>query len=499
MHSIRYDIRLLLLAVLVCAGCQGSTVYVGPAGESYFDHASGGADFDSTVERVWRRADTDGMHRLAADDALRAADPKTDVDACLAMPVRHSFVWLSDVQLRDEAIGLYEDRRNGELTRPALGFERVWTQGAYDWASYLAMVEAANSLARSAGLGFVVHSGDAVDAGMLGELYQFVRLSDLLAVPWLNAVGNHDRAIFGNAEREFVVDTTAIDRFEPVGGRDAFVTMHGTKPRGRPAVRAMVERLGRLRPTAPMASTLPDGHPVTASRCHGFDLGAARADRRPCADHPGYYAFDVDGQMPVRFIVLDTSREPYAGLGAGVDEAQRAWLARTLSPDHLNMVVGHHEAESLPDEVRELLGGLGDSQVVYLSGHRHSHRLTRHDDGAHGFWDMANGSIINYPQLGRLVRIRGRDGRGCVVSRALWSARSGFDPASRPPQDSIVDRALVDCRRIAPDEVSLGRAARCAHLGALAEYRGDADKPWDARTDSGWRDANVVLEVGTGK
>lgn len=45
---------------------------------------------------------------------------------------------------------------------------------------------------------FVIHTGDAIDAGLMSELGMFHRVVDGLAIPFFNAVGNHDVETFGN-------------------------------------------------------------------------------------------------------------------------------------------------------------------------------------------------------------------------------------------------------------------------------------------------------------
>lgn len=45
---------------------------------------------------------------------------------------------------------------------------------------------------------FVIHTGDAIDAGLMSELTMFHQLVDRLNAPFFNAVGNHDVETFGN-------------------------------------------------------------------------------------------------------------------------------------------------------------------------------------------------------------------------------------------------------------------------------------------------------------
>ena len=73
----------------------------------------------------------------------------------------------------------------------------------------------------------MVHTGDSIDAGTIQELYQFIYISDKLQmIPWLNLVGNHDVAIFGNYQERIAYAREAGVNFYPVGDLTNFVWMH---------------------------------------------------------------------------------------------------------------------------------------------------------------------------------------------------------------------------------------------------------------------------------
>ena len=99
-------------------------------------------------------------------------------------------------------------------------------QEDFDWAVDLSLIEATNRLHQDRPLDFMIHTGDSIDAGTIEELYQFVFISDRLRIPWLNLIGNHDVAIFGNYQEEVSYTLQAGVSFYPVGNVGNFVWMH---------------------------------------------------------------------------------------------------------------------------------------------------------------------------------------------------------------------------------------------------------------------------------
>jgi hypothetical protein len=139
----------------------------------------------------------------APDDALvvqGVPDPARQESArkeCLSRPLQLRFAWYSDVQLRQRDVKLFSRTASQALDRVQNSFEGDPVQEEYGWAVYLSHLLALNNYQRSLHdsnatqaakeplLQFYIHTGDAIDAGTIEELYRFVYLSNQLDFPWL--------------------------------------------------------------------------------------------------------------------------------------------------------------------------------------------------------------------------------------------------------------------------------------------------------------------------
>jgi hypothetical protein len=226
------------------------------------------------------------------------------------------------------------------------------------------------------------------------------------------------------------------------------------------------------------------------SNYHGFDLRAGADPRTPetiKATMPGYYAFaaeadpaEVRGEAAGRrmiFIVLNTEQlDAREGGNTGrLQRDQMSFLSQALGcvgPRDLVFVFGHHAL----DEIRVPGGGrLGDAEelqnasgniIAYFYGHDHQHGLCRRKRSCTKLWEIEAGSLLEFPQEGRMIRVKEVAGVGFLEMSTFTERLSGStDGAFR----QYVDRA----RRGAERDYCLQRGNRCAADGVPRREDGD--------------------------
>ncbi len=138
------------------------------------------------------------------------------------------------------------------------------------------------------------------------------------------------------------------------------------------------------------------------------------------------YSFDLGER--VRVIVLDLVRRE-GGSGGLVLPEQAPRLESELSAagDRWVIVISHQPLAS--SEGGERLLGLLDRSprvIAALSGHTHRHRITPRASPAGGYWLIATGSLIDFPQELRAIRVveQGTDG----VALETWMIDHAPDP-----------------------------------------------------------------------
>ncbi len=422
-----------------------------------------------------------------------------------------TFVHVSDVQIREATAKVESFKQSKGLDQIIDSFEHDFEQELYVDVVLHALVETINATVRSAAdhasplarPAFVIHTGDAIDAGLESELDTFHRLMDRLAVPWLSAIGNHDVLTFGNLIPHEAISTDALafgarndlagrwwwtfpvqyladarwrvtyDEDACRGCADGLVAKGGFGPgfasgfidaharhHLAPAQRLIGAGCGKPAPAADDCVAVDD---------HGFALG----------DHTGYYAFtmglrpDVTGRYGyrLRVIVLDT--EDYSdpdvpdrgGEGGYLSDAQMAWLdaqLKALAPTDLALVFGHHPLATLRDErcgtsakvgcatwLRDRLGKLATTRqlLAYITGHKHRHAVTlkQTDDHKAAFWEIETASIIGFPQEARWISIRTLNDR--IAFLELLPFGHGVVPDSQTPIGRALERAERGARR----------------------------------------------------
>ncbi len=123
-----------------------------------------------------------------------------------------SFIHVSDGQIREPEAKLGGEAVSRRLDPLVQSFEHDYEQELYSGFVFSAIVDTINAEAErlhdlretgnrdEAMPTAVIHTGDAVDAGLLSEFEDFRERSDALTIPWYQAVGNHDLLAFGNLQ-----------------------------------------------------------------------------------------------------------------------------------------------------------------------------------------------------------------------------------------------------------------------------------------------------------
>jgi hypothetical protein len=381
-----------------------------------------------------------------ADGRVVSAQP----DVQFPVPVL-SFIHISDAQIREPAATLGGQQVSDQLDPLIQSFAHDYQQELYSAFVYDAFVRTVNaevsavreqSEARASNYrpapSFLIHTGDAIDAGLESEFVEFMARSDALTIPWYNVIGNHDVLGFGNLLvtpgknlnriactqtgtmlREYYLarpasgwleqrraETTVASqifslapalvkrvclRLDVDNDRLLAAPLPGERGRGRDGVTRFVE--AHCRPGGQAGCAPPPNQYAyarksdgTPSQQNGFDLHPQRR---------GYYSFSVAApaigpERRVWIVVLNTS-SPIGAYGTFAGE-QRSWLQRILrgrtpadgsgakiSRDDVVLVFAHHPLWGIesPVERRDLQAILFESGNVaaYFAGHTHAPQL----------------------------------------------------------------------------------------------------------------------------
>lgn len=434
-----------------------------------------------------------------------------------------SFIHLSDIQLRDPSITLTDRRLSHALDwfDALSSFEYDEDLAFYNQYVVEALFATINTIVDhtldAERPKFVIHTGDSIDAGAIGELDRVHSLIDRLRIPFYEMLGNHDVLVFGNLTPTSKYDTdractsiaallgsktwVAPDKLcvdqrvscpNCIGDEAQLVALDTQEQTRQHFIgRLQHPRADRLAETAltevgwycDKSSPKIPNDPYT--RLHGFDLGTANSgfDLGTAGDDPssrplGYYGFvqriepdvkDAQGRVVVPgrhvlFIALNSEdlEDHVGGIRGRLKHDQLQWLKDVLScvtdiPAHrrdLVLVFAHQPLSLIDveprDADREQPGNTvarilekNPNVVGYLYGHHHEHSICgdrARTDVCSKFWEVETASLVEFPQEGRLVRIKQiSDDLGFLELTALRERLAG--------QDSQLARYVALARR----------------------------------------------------
>ncbi|MFN3466540.1 MAG: metallophosphoesterase family protein [Candidatus Brocadiales bacterium] len=391
--------------------------------------------------------------------------------------IEMAFVHLSDVQIRDERVKLFGKNVSRTFDNIIHSFEHSIDQEHYDYAAYLAIIKTINALLDDTSIDtvrkpkFMIHTGDAVDASVVEELYEFVYISNKLAIPWYNVLGNHDVTVFGNFNNKKVYVNDPNLTFQTLHNKYNFINMHADGYLIDPNINPGPA------PTEPSIK-------LAKSRYHGFDLFNINKNQEYdafgtylCKDCPGYYSFKLrkvdknyefvspseknppPNPKEIVFIVLNTTTTQLGFAKGTVDKDQLRWLENEQLKKNngkLIFVFGHHPLDGpnfLDNSYEKLIELFHQYHVTaYFCGHTHTHQIRLHEKNGtkQGFWEVITDSILEYPQEGSLVTIRKLDnGTGAID---VQSFRRNITNDCQLKQES--DRAFKGAETDHPRELS---------------------------------------------
>jgi metallophosphoesterase (TIGR03767 family) len=247
-------------------------------------------------------------------------------------------------------------------------------------------------------------------------------VSSGVGLPWTSMPGNHDLLCQGTA---FVDDEL---RRVAIGGEKALFPPTGFAPDDPLSlfVDEPAQFIGhgtRALAADPMRRDITVAEWVEAHAQAGA-AGWSKAERAAWGIAGVSRGDAVIDLGDVVVIVVDTNH-PYGDYQGSVGSEQLDWLDHCLTTvdadGRLAVLASHHGPASLvnhrgEDPQRRLAESVVEtvhrhpSAVLWLTGHRHVHRITPWPGAAGGFWEITTGSIIDWPSERRSIELR-RHGR----------------------------------------------------------------------------------------
>jgi len=242
---------------------------------------------------------------------------------------------------------------------------------------------------------------------------------------WYPVLGDHDILVAGE------VAPTAQTRALALGVEAVWDLPPGlTSPPGLAAARAaaggggcspggppsggLVERFLEQALSGPKVRVPPD------SGRRELEADEALAGLRTASGQPAAGAlldYRVDIGPHVRALVLDLARRG-GGSGGLVHAGQADWLAGELAAagQRWILVISHQPLAS--SQGGEQILGLLDRHprvIAAISGHTHRNRIVARPTGAGGYWLISTGSLIDYPQQARALRVLATADGGAAI------------------------------------------------------------------------------------
>ena len=444
LHSLRRTYAVPLVAVILIACPSGYSFEVGPDARLVVDRSLIDAIRDTTAEAV-RRWPTELVPLIHADtnpDLARRSFPDgTPVlaEACRRLSPLLSIAHLSDVQLKEHDVSLDGPGPFGEKLYDVVsdGAVRPDDIELYDHAVFLATVLGINNVVATQNAGhddygpcpaplepsLVIHTGDAIDASVFSELFEFIGVISQLTVPFYNVIGNHDVMFFGTFPTEVMEGVNIVLPYVPVSGARRFMLAHSWEAAFEDISIPHLDRDEHIPTTRGQRGRTITS--ISRSSHHGFDLRCSR--RVLCDTAGGYYVVNIETQrdedarvVHVKLIALNTSEilpkdvnEALQIRSRGnMDPEQFAWLEEQIG-DNLSadvvFVMGHHPFDRFVgnqgDQLRERLAGQ-PRVAAYLTGHTHVNAVEAHPrPGGGTLWEIVGGSLTAFPQVGQIVEL----------------------------------------------------------------------------------------------
>jgi len=272
--------------------------------------------------------------------------------------------------------------------------------------------------------------------GLLSAATRRFRAAGLKA-PWYPVLGDHDLLVQGVLKPSLLTDQIARgdravwDLPRNLTAPEGIENAESAAPDGLPNP-GLLEPLIRQLTTAPSVSVPadPERRLVEASEVTGKLRAASALGRGGSARLD--YSFDLGDR--VRLIVLDLVRRA-GGSDGLVAPGQPAWLEDQLARARKRwvIVVTHHP-------LTNSVGGEGLLEIIdrhprvlaAIFGHTHHNRIEPRPGAGGGYWLIGTGSMIDYPQQARAIRVFATaDGGAALQTWMLDHAPGGLGDISR--------------------------------------------------------------------